>query len=111
MPKKKQIHSYNDGIVRLYRKKTEKSVKGMEDLEYLSKLPFDEKTLRQEDVEFALQNDAKLSVKIATPDDGNDDTKRVAVIGNIIYAIIRIDRDRSENELYFHLEEVRKVAD
>lgn len=110
MPRKTKISSYNDGVVRLYEKITEKNIRGMEDLKYLSKLPFNEKTLRQEDMEFAVQNDTKLSLKIATPDDGNRNTKRIAVIENIIYAIIKIDGDKKKRELYFYLQEVRRIA-
>lgn len=106
---KKKVKNYNDGVMKLYRKKTEKNVKGMEDLEYLSKLPFSVKNIRQEDMEFALQNDAKLSIKVVTPDDGNMDTFRNAVIGDVIYGIIHIDRDQGNRELYFYLQEVRKV--
>lgn len=102
-------NNYNDGIVRLYRKKTEKNIKSMEDLEYLSRLAYDEKTIRQEDTEFAMQNDKRLSVKLVTPNDGNMDTSRIAVIGNIVYAIIHIDRDTANNELYFYLQEVRQL--
>lgn len=108
MPKKKRS-SYNDGIVKLYKKITEKNIRGMEDLRYLSKLAFEEKSIRQEDVEFALQNNQRLSMKIATPDDGNMDTKRCAVIENVIYGIIHIDRDRKKRELYFYLQEVRRL--
>lgn len=106
---KKKVNNYNDGVMKLYRKKTEKNVKGMDDLEYLSKLPFDVKNIRKEDMEFALQNNAKLSIKVVTPDDGNIDTFRNVVIGNVIYGIIHIDRDRKNRELYFYLKEVRKI--
>lgn len=102
-------NSYNDGIMLLYEKKTEKNVKSLDELLYLSKLAFTEKTVRQEDVDFALQMDKKLTMKIVTPDDGNMDTSRCAVIGNVIYGIIHIDRDKRTNELYFYLQEIRKI--
>lgn len=104
-----KISSFNDGVVELYEKRTEKNVKDLNDLTYLSKLRFDEKSLRQQDIEFAQQQNKQLSLKIATPDDGNTDPSRIAVIGNVIYAIIRIDRDRTARQLYFYLQEVRKV--
>lgn len=105
----KKIQTYNDGIVKFYKKKTDKNVKSLNDLEYLSKLAYAEKSIRQEDVEFALQQDKKLSTKIATPNDGNMDTTRCAVIGNVIYGIIYIDRDRKKNELYFYLQEIKRI--
>lgn len=104
----KKPSSYNDGVVKLYRKKTEKNVRNLDDLEYLGKLAFDEKNIRQQDVEFAMQQEKQLTLKIVTPDDGNMDTSRCAVIGKVIYAIINIDRDRKKNELYFYLQEIRR---
>ncbi len=102
-------NSYIDGVVRLYRKKTDKNVRSMEDLEYLSKLAYDEKSIRQEDIEFAMQQDKKISLKLVTPDDGNMDTSRCAVIDNAIYGILHIDRDKKKHELYFYLQEIRKI--
>lgn len=107
--RKRRASNYNDGIVELYQRLTDKNVKSMEDLEYLTKLAFDEKTVRQEDKEFAMQHDKQITLKIVTQDDGNMDTSRCAVIGNVIYSIIKIDRDRKKNELYFYLQEVRKI--
>lgn len=106
---RRKISNYNDGIVKFYRRITEKNVRGLEDLEYVSRLAFDEKTIRQEDMEFAQQYDKQLTLKIATPDDGNMDTSRCAVVGDVIYAIIDIDRDRRKSELYFYLQEIRKI--
>lgn len=109
MARKKQ-KSYSDGIVEFYRKKDpESNVKSLDDLEHLGFLYYTEKSNRQQDVEFAQQLGTTLSLKIATPDDGNMDSSRNVVIGDTIYAIIYIDRSRVEQELYFYLEEVRKI--
>lgn len=108
MSKKKQ-KTYNDGMMKLYKKITDKNVRGLEDLSYLSKLAFDEKTIRQQDVEFAMQKDKQITMKVVTPDDGNMDTSRCAIIGNVIYGIIHIDRDKEKSELYFYLQEIRKI--
>lgn len=105
----RKAKAYNDGMMYLYKKNTEKNVKSMSDLSYLSKLAFSEKTIRQQDVEFAMQKDKQLTMKVVTPDDGNMDTSRCAVIENVIYAIIHVDRDKKENELYFYLQEIRKI--
>lgn len=48
-------------------------------------------------------------MKIATPDDGSMDTYGNAVIGDGIYAIINADRNKEKQELYFYLEEIRKI--
>lgn len=108
--RRKKRNSYNDGIVKFYKKKNvEKNVKSLDDLEYLGFLYFEEKSKRQQDYEFAEQHGAKLSMKIATPDDGSMDTYGNAVIGDGIYAIINADRNKEKQELYFYLEEIRKI--
>lgn len=105
----KQMPTYNDGIVKLYKRNTDRNPKGLDDLTYLSKLAFTEKTIRQEDIEFAMQQDKKLTMKIVTQNDGNMDTSRCAVIENVIYGIINIDRDKKKNELYFYLQEIKRI--
>lgn len=109
MLKKKQ--KYNDGIVKFYEKKDPgKNVKSLDDLNYLGFLYYDEKGKRQEDIEFAEQRGKQLTLKIVTPDNGNLDSDRNAVIGDRIYSIIYIDRDKEKCQLYFYLEEVRKIV-
>lgn len=105
---KKKKHDYADGVARFYIKKTEKNVRSMEDLEFISKLAYTEKSIRQADMEFAAQMDKKLTMKIVTQNNGVMDTELLAVIGKILYAIIHIDRDIAAGELYFYLQEVRK---
>lgn len=105
----KQMPTYNDGIVKLYKRNTDRNPKSLDDLTYLSKLAFTEKTIRQEDIEFAMQQDKKLTMKIVTQNDGNMDTSRCAVIENVIYGIINIDRDKKKNELYFYLQEIKRI--
>ena len=107
---KKKISSYSDGIAKFYKKKDiRKNVKSLDDLEYLGFLYFEEKSKRQQDIEFAEQKGSTLSLKIETPDDGNMDNNRNVVIGNVIYAIIHVDRNKKEQKLYFYLEEVREI--
>ncbi len=106
----RKISNYNDGIAKLYKKiDAKKNVKSLDDLVYLGFLYFDERSKRQEDIEFAEQLGNTLSMKITTPDNGNVDASYNVVIENVIYAIIHIDRDAKKKELYFYLEEVRKI--
>lgn len=108
---KKKLSSYSDGIAKIYKKKKiERNVKSLDDLEYLGFLCFEEKSKRQQDIEFAEQLGANLKMKIATPDNGDMDSGRNIVIDDVIYAIIYIDRNKQKRELYFYLEEVRKIA-
>lgn len=102
--------NYNDGVALLYKKKTpDKNVKTMDDLELVGKLAFDNKSIRQSDMEFAMQQDKQLTLKIVTPDCGRTDTSLNIRIEDVLYAIIRIDRDKEKRELYFYLTEVRKI--
>lgn len=110
--RKRKKRRYNDGIAKFYEKKDERrNVKSLDDLKYLGFLYFDEKSKRQEDIEFAEQHGNQLTLKISTQDDGNMDSHRNVVIGNVIYSIINIDMDKEESELYFYLEEVRKIVE
>lgn len=105
------MKSYNDGIAKFYEKKDQnKNIRSLEDLKYLGFLYFEEKSKRQEDIEFAEQLGNQLTLKIATQDNGNMDSDRNVVIDGIIYSIIHIDRNKKKRELYFYLEEVRKIA-
>lgn len=113
----KKISNYNDGVMYLYTRKDittaaggKRNVKSLEDLDFAGKLPFDEKSVRQQDIEFAEQNQRQLTLKIATPDNNLMDTKMNAVIGGTLYGIIHIDRNRNKKQLFFYLEEVRKIV-
>lgn len=107
---KKTQNSYGDGIAEIYRKKDiEKNVRSLDDLEYLGFLYFTEKSRRQQDIEFAEQYGAHLTTKIATQDLVDPDNDYNIVIDNTIYAIIYIDHNKKDRELYFYLEEVRKI--
>ena len=104
------LNDYGDGVAEIYRKKdVEKNVKSLDDLEYLGFLYYTEKSNRQQDVEFAQQLGANLTTKIATPDLIPPDSDYNVVINNVIYAIIYVDHDKKNRELYFYLEEVRKI--
>lgn len=109
--RKRKMQSYNDGIAKAYIKKEKnKNVRTLEDLEYVGFLCFQEKSKRQEDIEFAEQRGNQLTLKISTPDNGDMDSDRNLVIDDVIYSIIHIDRDKEKRELYFYLEEVRRIA-
>lgn len=108
---RKKTSSYSDGVAEFYKKKnTEKNVKSLDDLEYLGFLCFEEKSKRQQDIEFAEQLGANLTMKIATPDNEDMDSGRNVLIDDVVYAIIHIDRNKKKRELYFYLEEVRKIV-
>lgn len=109
--RKKRTGRYNDGIANIYEKKEgTRNVKTLEDLEYIGYLCFEEKSCRQSDIEFAQQRGKQLKLKIATQETGEIDTNQIILIGDVIYSIIHIDRSRNTNDVFYYLEEVRKIG-
>ena len=113
-----RMNNYNDGIASIYTEfagKTDfnakKNAKTLADLEFIVKLPYDEKTVRQQDVEYFDQIGTKKTMKIVTPLVGSVQNKHKAVINGYLYSITHIDPSRKKNELYIYLEGVRELAE
>lgn len=114
MRKKKDC--YNDGVAHFYReadRKTEfgakQNVRRLENMTFIAKLDFCEQTRRQQDLEFAEQMGFSLSLKIRTRFVRGIDNRCKCVIGDVLYDISYMDATRTE--LYFYLEEVRRLAE
>lgn len=114
MARQSDFARYNDGVVRIYKDTTERSsfaakqnARGLDDLELVIKLDFEEMSKRQQDQDFAEQNGFSLSMKIRTRLAPGLDSKHKAVIGDTLYDISHLDKSRTEAFLY--LEEVRKI--
>lgn len=112
--KKKQTKRYNDGIVKLYREVPKRSsfsakqnVSVLDDMEFIVKLAYEEVSKREQDQEFANQNDFSLALKIKTRYTKNIDNKCKAVINEWLYDVKYADKTKTE--IYFYLEEVRKI--
>lgn len=112
--KKKQVKRYNDGVVKLYREVPKRSsfsakqnVSVLDDMEFIVKLAYEEVSKREQDQEFADQNDFSLSLKIKTRYTKNVDNKCKAVINGWLYDVKYTDKTKSE--IYFYLEEVRRI--
>lgn len=104
----------NDGVAYVYREKKKQTdfnakinARGIDDLDFVCKLAFEEMSKRQQDVEFANQNGFSLSVKIRTRFVPTVNSKCKVIIGNILYDIYDIDKTRTE--LYLYLQEVRQI--
>lgn len=104
----------NDGFAFVYREKprntdfnAKKNVRGLDDLDFVCKLAFEEMSKRQQDQEFANQNGHTLSMKIRTRFFGGVDSKCKVVINGYLYDIYDIDKQRTV--LYLYLQEVRKL--
>ena len=114
MAKQNNFARYNDGVVSIYKDKSERSTFGakqnprvLDDLEFVCKLDFEEMSKRQQDQEFAEQNGFSLSMKIHTRLAPSLSSKHKAVIGDTLYDISYLDKTRTE--AYLYLEEVRKI--
>lgn len=106
--------AYNDGVVSVYReldRKTDFAAKrnptGLEDMEFVVKLAFDECSKRTQDMEFAEQAGFSLSMKVKTRYVPTVKVKHKAVIGKQLYDIAYMDK--AEQELYLYLEGVREL--
>lgn len=114
MARQNEFARYNDGVVKVYRDiavrtgfGAKQNTRGLDDLEFVVKLDFEEMSKRQQDQEFAEQNGFSLSMKIRTRRFDGVDSKCKAVIGDTLYDVSYLDKTRTE--LYLYLEEVRKI--
>lgn len=112
---KSKFSRYNDGVVRIYREKGKRSnfgakenVSGLDDMDFIAKLDFEESSKREQDLEFANQNDFSLSLKIRTRYLQKVDNKCKAVINNYLYDIKYVDKTRTE--MWIYLEGVRSLV-
>ena len=73
------------------------------------KLAYEETSRREQDYEFARSIERSLTLKVKTPLYPNVNKKHSVLIENTQYSIFELDVDRKKNEMYFYLEEVRKI--
>lgn len=111
---KNNFPKYNDGVVSLYRERRKESsfaakqnVSILDDMDFVVKLDFEESSKREQDLEFASQNDFSLSLKIRTRFVKGVDNKCKAVIDGFLYDVSYIDTSRTEMWLY--LEGIKAV--
>lgn len=111
---KDKFSKYNDGFVKVYREKTrqndfsaKKNVSVLDDMDFIVRLDFEEMSKREQDLQFAEQNDFTLSMKIKTRFFKGVDNKCKAVIDGYLYDVSYIDKTRTE--MYFYLEGVKAI--
>ena len=114
MPKSKEFETYNDGVVRIYREKpretdfsAKRNVSTLDDMDFIMKLNFKELSKREQDLEFAQQNDFTLSLKIKSRLVKGVDNKCKAVIDGYLYDVSYTDTSRTE--LFLSLEGVKAI--
>jgi SPP1 family predicted phage head-tail adaptor len=112
---KVKLARYNDGIVAIYRDKdrrnsfsAQQNVSVLDDMEFLYRLAFSEESKRQQDMEFASQNDFTLSLKIRTRFVPRVDNKCKAVINGYLYDIAYVDATKTD--LWLYMQGVGEIA-
>lgn len=98
---------YNDGVVKIYRPQdrltdfsAKRNVSAEADMDFIVKLDFEEAAKREQDLEFAEQNDFTLSLKVKTRLFKAVDNKCKAVIDGYLYDISYVDKTRTDMWLY-----------
>ena len=110
-----KFSKYNDGVVSIYREKERKTdfsakqnVSDLNTLDFIVKLAFEESAKREQDIEFAQQNDFSLTAKIKTRLVKGVDNKCKAIIDGYLYDVSYIDKNR--NEMWIFLEGVKSLV-
>lgn len=111
---KRQLPSYPDGVLGIYKAKprktdfgAKKNIERREDMEFIASLCFNVQTIRDQDYEFAERKSFKLSLKVKTPRFDLVESDNLALIGDTLFDISHIDT--TKNEMYLYLEEVRTI--
>ena len=114
MNKGKGFETYNDGVVSIYREiaratdfNAKRNVSTLDDMDFVVKLNFKELSKREQDLEFAQQNDFTLSMKIKSRLVKGVDNKCKAVIDGYLYDVSYTDK--SKTELFLYLEGVKAI--
>ena len=81
------------------------------DFKKIVKLMFEEKEIREQDLEFAEARGRTVNRKIKTMLVKSVKAWEKVIIGKMLYDIIHADLDRANDEMYLYLEEVRELVD
>lgn len=113
---KSRFSSYVNGVLHICNAKEKSSgfaaVKNkiaVDDLEIIEKLAYGEMSKRNEDIEFAESRGKKLSLKVKTRLRDYVTTNHYVVINKVLYNLWQIDYSTEKQEMYFYLEEERKL--
>ncbi|MCQ2479027.1 MAG: phage head closure protein [Clostridia bacterium] len=109
--------TFKDGAVIIVKDKAKEGIirpsnaKKMSDFIVVNDLDFEEKSIREQDFQFAESTGRTLSRKIKVHlVDGISSTMH-AIIDGVIYSIFKADIDRHKREIFLYLEEERKLID
>lgn len=112
-----KFSNYNDGVLYVCRPDSGQSdfnaVKNPThkvDLQRVYKLDYCEMSRRDQDMDFAESQGRTLSLKVKTRLLDPVNRLHMVVIGNVLYSIINLDKNRASKEMFFYLEEVREIS-
>ena len=117
MRKNKNIHMFLDGFLAVYRPNgvnkspfgAKKNVKILDEMEHIIDLAYTQTYKRIQDLEYAETVGKDLTLKVKTRLVNNISNSDKVVINNVLYDIIYLDEDRTNQLLYLYLEEVRSI--
>ena len=114
---KSRFSTFNDGVLFICKPESDHSsfnaVKNptrKNELERILKLNFDEMFRREQDLAFAESQGRNLTMKVKTLLRDQVTKFHQVLIGDMLYSIIDLDKDRKKSEMYLYLEEVRKLS-
>lgn len=113
---KSRFPKYNDGMLKVCTQEQQavdfaapKNARSQKDLRMILKLAYEEKSKRDEDIEFAQSIGRSLSLKVKTRLHEKVDPSKKIMIEGKLYSILKIDHDRANREMYIYLEEERTI--
>ena len=114
MARKKQLRTYKDGFISLFRERerasdfsAKQNVETASDMDFIVTLAYQECSKREKDLEFAEQRDFSLSMKVKTRIYQAADNKCKAVIDGYLYDVSYLDKDK--HEMYLYLEGIKPI--
>lgn len=114
----KTMKKYNDGYLHVYEPKQVSNdfgavinPKTKNDMKFIVKLAYEERSRRAEDMEWAESCDRTLSLKVCCPLFSGVETQHQVICTGKLYSIINMDYDRENQEMYLYLEEVCDIAE
>lgn len=113
---KSRFSRYNDGMLYVCEQRQQetdfaavKNARTKNDLKRVLKLAYEERSKREEDLQFAESIGRSLSLKVKTRLNEKVDSTKKIIAGDKLYSIINIDHDKSNREMYLYLEEERTI--
>lgn len=117
IPQRSRFSTYNDGVLWVCDPEDTASDFGAvknttkkDDLKRIQKLDYKEMSKRDQDLDFAESQGRVLNMKVKCRLWPKVNKLHQILIGKVLYSIINLDEDRTSQEMYLYLEEVRRLS-